>query len=38
MTKISRRALMKLDRVEMPARDPIERAESFEEVNMGLTC
>jgi glutamate synthase (NADPH/NADH) small chain len=37
MTKISRRALMKLDRVEMPARDPIERAGSFEEVNMGLT-
>ena len=37
MTKISRRALMKLDRVEMPARDPIERAGSFEEVNVGLT-
>ena len=37
MTKISRRALMKLDRVEMPARDPLERAASFEEVNTGLT-
>lgn len=37
MTKISRRSLMKLDRVEMPARDPIERATSFEEVNLGLT-
>ncbi|MCP3858562.1 MAG: dihydropyrimidine dehydrogenase, partial [Phycisphaeraceae bacterium] len=28
---------MKLDRVEMPARDPLERAASFEEVNTGLT-
>ncbi len=35
MIKISRRALMKLDRVDMPARDPLERATSFEEVNTG---
>jgi len=37
MIKISRRALMKLDRIEMPARDPLERAACFDEVNMGLT-
>ena len=37
MIKISRRALMKLERVQMPARDPFERAASFDEVNTGLT-
>jgi glutamate synthase (NADPH/NADH) small chain len=37
MIKISRRAMMKLDRVEMPARDPLKRAACFDEVNTGLT-
>ncbi len=37
MIKISRRAMLKLDRVEMPARDPLERAACFDEVNTGLT-
>jgi len=37
LMKVSRRELMKLDRIEMPARDPLERAACFDEVNIGLT-
>lgn len=36
MIKVSRRAMMKLERVEMPAMDPLERAAKFHEVNTGL--
>ncbi len=37
MIKVSLRAMNKLPRIEMPARDPLERAACFDEVNMGLT-
>jgi len=37
MIKVSRRELMKLDRIDMPARPPLERAVTFDEVNTGLT-
>ncbi|MEA2024715.1 MAG: NADPH-dependent glutamate synthase [Actinomycetota bacterium] len=37
MIKVSLRAMNKLDRTDMPARDPLERAACFDEVNMGLT-
>ncbi|MCL1693156.1 MAG: NADPH-dependent glutamate synthase, partial [Actinomycetia bacterium] len=37
MIKVSLRAMNKLPRTEMPARDPLERAACFDEVNIGLT-
>ncbi len=37
MIKVSLRAMNKLGRTDMPARDPLERAACFDEVNMGLT-
>jgi glutamate synthase (NADPH/NADH) small chain len=37
MIKVSLRAMNKLGRTEMPARDPLERAACFDEVNIGLT-
>ena len=37
MIKVSLRAMNKLPRTDMPARDPLERAACFDEVNIGLT-
>jgi glutamate synthase (NADPH/NADH) small chain len=37
MIKVSLRAMNKLGRIDMPARDPLERAVCFDEVNIGLT-
>ena len=37
MIKVSLRAMNKLGRIEMPARDPLKRAACFDEVNIGLT-
>ncbi len=37
MIKVSLRAMNKLGRIDMPARDPLERAACFDEVNIGLT-
>ncbi|MEA2011039.1 MAG: dihydropyrimidine dehydrogenase, partial [Actinomycetota bacterium] len=37
MIKVSMRAMNKLGRIDMPARDPLERAACFDEVNTGLT-
>jgi len=37
MIKVSLRAMNKLGRIDMPARDPLERAACFDEVNTGLT-
>jgi glutamate synthase (NADPH/NADH) small chain len=37
MIKVSLRAMNKLGRTAMPARDPLERAACFDEVNIGLT-
>ena len=37
MIKVSLRAMNKLGRTDMPARDPLERAACFDEVNIGLT-
>jgi len=37
MFKVFLRAMNKLGRIDMPARDPLERAACFDEVNIGLT-
>ena len=35
---LTKKERMQLDRIDMPERDEVERAASFEEVNLGLTA